>query len=80
MIITLRTFGIAREICGGNTLQIEVPDDANAGHVKQLLIEMYPRLGGLTSFLLAVNEEFAQTDTLIVASDELAIIPPVSGG
>ena len=80
MHINILTFGIAREICGGSTLRLELPDHATAGELKQLLTEQYPRLGGLNSFLLAINEEFAQSETLLNASDEIAIIPPVSGG
>jgi len=80
MKITLRAFGIAKEICGGSTLELELPEQATAGQLKQLLVEQYPRLGGLTSFLLGVNQEFAEPDTRISPSDELAIIPPVSGG
>ena len=80
MHIKILTFGIAKEICGGSSIRLEVPDQATAGELKQLLAEQYPRLGGLKSFLLAVNEEFAEPDTLLIASDEVAIIPPVSGG
>ncbi len=80
MHIKILSFGVAKEICGGSVLQLEVPDNATAGEVKQLLTEQYPRLGGLASFLLAVNEEFAEPDTLLTPNDELAIIPPVSGG
>ena len=80
MILTIRAFGIAREICGGSILQLEVSDNATAGDLKQLLTEQYPRLGGLSSFLLAMNEEFAESATLLSVGDELAIIPPVSGG
>lgn len=81
MQIKILTFGIAREICGGSaTLQLEVPEHFSAAQLRQLLTEKYPRLAGLSSFLLAVNEEFAETDTLIQPGDEIAIIPPVSGG
>lgn len=80
MMITIRAFGIAKEICGGSTFQMELSDKATAGDLKQTLSEQYPRLGNLASFLLAVNEEFAQEDTILHASDEIAIIPPVSGG
>lgn len=80
MHIKIHTFGIAKEICGGSRLQLEVPDLITAGELKQMLTGQYPRLGGLASFLLAVNEEFAEPDTVLSAGDELAIIPPVSGG
>ena len=80
MHISIRTFGIAKEICGTTLLALEIPDHATAGELKQLLVERFPRLGGLSSFLLAVNEEFAEPDTLLGSTDEIAVIPPVSGG
>lgn len=80
MQLQIRTFGIAREICGASSIALEVPESTSAGELKQLLAEKYPRLAALASFLVAVNEEFAQPDTLLAAGDELAIIPPVSGG
>lgn len=80
MHLTIHTFGIARDICGGPTLRLELPDPATAGHLKQLLVEQYPRLGQLASFLLAVNEEYAEPDLRLSPEDEIAVIPPVSGG
>lgn len=80
MILTIRAFGIAREICGGSLLEMDVPDLVTAEHLKELLKEKFPRLGGLNAFLLAVNEEFAEAATPITEKDEIAIIPPVSGG
>lgn len=80
MNITLHTFGIAREICGGSVVKMDVPDALNAGALKSILLERFPQLGNLTSFLLAVNAEFAEASTPIQSTDELALIPPVSGG
>ena len=80
MKINILTFGIARDICGGTSILVELPENATAGELKQHLTEQFPRLAGLSSLLVAVNEEFADTDTLIQAGDEVAIIPPVSGG
>lgn len=80
MNITIRAFGIAKEICGGSTFLLEIPENANAEQVKQLLAEKFSRLGQLASFVLAVNEEYAESDTLITSGDEIALIPPVSGG
>ena len=80
MHIDIQTFGIARDICGGSTVHLELPDQATAGQLKQILMERYPRLGQLASFLLAVNEEYAEPDLLLSPGDEIAVIPPVSGG
>lgn len=80
MHIELLTFGIARTICGDKLIRMELPDHATVGTLQVLLCEKYPRLGELTSFLLAVNEEYALAETLLQPGDEVAIIPPVSGG
>ncbi len=80
MHLKIHTFGIARDICGAPSLLLELPNGTTAGQLKQLLSEQYPRLGRLASFLLAVNEEYASSDTLLLPEDEIAVIPPVSGG
>jgi len=80
MLINIRAFGIAKEICGGSTFSLEIPESANAEQVKQLILEQFPRFGQLASFVLAVNEEYAEPDSLIASGDEIALIPPVSGG
>ncbi len=80
MQIKIQTFGIAREICGDAQISMLVPESTTAGQLKQLLTEQYPRLGALASFLLAVNEEYAEPHIQLQANDEIAVIPPVSGG
>lgn len=80
MHIKIHTFGIAREICGSAVLHLEVPENATAQQLKALLSDQYPRLGQLASFLLAVNEEYAEPDLPLQADDDIAVIPPVSGG
>ena len=44
------------------------------------LEEKYPRLKELASYMVAVNDEYASTNIAINENDEIAIIPPVSGG
>jgi molybdopterin converting factor subunit 1 len=80
MRLTIHTFGIARDICGGPAVELEMPDRATADQLRQRLTEQYPRLGQLASFLLAVNEAYAAPDLLLAPTDEIAVIPPVSGG
>ena len=80
MQIKIQTFGIARDICGGSVIHLDLPDNATAAQLRHGLIERYPLLGALASFLLAVNEEYAEPDTQLLPDDEIAIIPPVSGG
>lgn len=80
MEITVLAFGIAKDIFGRESVQICLTNDANVTTLKTLLEEQYPKLKELSSYMIAVNDEYAHADTVINAGDEIAIIPPVSGG
>jgi molybdopterin converting factor subunit 1 len=80
MEITVLAFGIARDIFGGASVTVELANDATTADLKASLEEKYPRLKHLTSYMVAVNNEYAEDDGLIAERDEVAIIPPVSGG
>lgn len=80
MQITILSFGIAKTIVGEKLIRMDVPEQSTAGDVRLLLAEKFPRLGELATFMLAVNEEYALPETPLQAGDEVAIIPPVSGG
>ena len=80
MKIKILAFGIAREICGTQSFELEVPEHSDTAALKQLLNEQYPRLNQLTSCILAVNEEYVVEYKMLSPGDEVAIIPPVSGG
>lgn len=78
-MIKILTFGIAREITG--SAEISSPDQAaTVGDLKQRLLTQYPALADIGTFRLAVNEEFASDTDPVHPEDEIAIIPPVSGG
>ena len=71
-------FGIVKDIFGATT--IEVDSIVDTVQLKALLEEKYPRLKELVSYAIAVNDEYAQDNVVIDSGDEVAIIPPVSGG
>lgn len=76
-------FGIAKDIVGQSEIQISVEDDAlpvTVKEMKNLMIRKFPDFGKLSSFAVAVNSEYAQDDVILNGNDEIAIIPPVSGG
>lgn len=76
---TIRTFGVAREIMGGKEIVVEITGQTVATLRKEL-IEKFPRLAGLRSFFIAVNHAYAEDIQLLTDTDEIAVIPPVSGG
>ena len=80
MIIKILAFGIAKDIMGGNTVNISLPTNATITSLRDLLKEQYPALEQLSSFMIACNNEYASGEELIKEADEIAIIPPVSGG
>lgn len=80
MEITILAFGIAKEIFGGSTLNVELESPATTAELKAQLETAYPRLRQLASYMVAVNSEYAEDGQAITARDEVAIIPPVSGG
>lgn len=73
-------FGIARDIAGSGNIKISLEDNANVGNLMDLLKDSYPKLSGLKSFLIAVNNEYAKEEVKLGPNDEIAVIPPVSGG
>jgi len=81
MKITVRYFAGHRDITGNAEEQLDLESGATVGAVWELLVERHPRLGGYSGRLLyAVNQEFATLATELHDGDELAFIPPVSGG
>ena len=80
MKVNLFSFGIAKDIIGQSNTIIEIPEGITAHALKQDLMKKYPALGGLQHFALAVNEEYSAADQIVKENDEIAIIPPVSGG
>ena len=80
MKVNILAFGIAKEIFGGSSINEELKDESAVNDLKKFLEEKFPRLKQLSSFKIAVNNHFASPDELIREHDEIAIIPPVSGG
>ncbi|HET9223330.1 MAG TPA: molybdopterin converting factor subunit 1 [Roseiflexaceae bacterium] len=81
MDVTVRYFAGHRDIAGRAEERIELSQGATVGTLWELLVGRYPRLGGYSGRLLyAVNQEFSTLETELHAGDEVALIPPVSGG
>ncbi len=80
MDLSILLFGIARDIVGNRSLEISLPEQENVAGLMIKLKEQYPGFNELKSLLIAVNDEYAPDDKLLAAGDEVALIPPVSGG
>src|SRR5205814_2252916 len=74
-------FGMLRDIVGKAAEDAELPEGADLESVFELYRGRYPRLGDLSrSIVIARNEEFADRRTRVAEGDEVAFLPPVSGG
>jgi molybdopterin synthase catalytic subunit len=76
MVVRVRLFAILRERAGRSEIELELPDGAR---VADALARLEDLAGGLP-LVMAVNREYADRDAPLEAGDELALIPPVSGG
>ena len=81
MKITVKLFAVAREVYGDDTIAVEVPAGATVGQLRNRLAAEIPKLAPLMSqILIAVNSEYATDQNPLAEGDEVACIPPVSGG
>jgi len=81
MNVVVKLFAAARELVGHPEVTVELAPGADVAELRQALAARFPRLAGLASqSLVAVNAEYAGDSTPVSEGDELALIPPVSGG
>lgn len=80
--IQVRLFARLRELCGGNReMTVELSSDADPEGCFRAIAERYPAVLELRGHLVvAVNEEYASWTQPLTEGDEVAFIPPVSGG
>ena len=73
-------FGIVKDIFSNAVIDVDCKTESSVEALKNILEKKYPRLNQLGSYMIAVNNEYASDDDTISENDEIAIIPPVSGG
>ena len=77
----VRFFAALREILGVSELSLELADGQTVGDLYRELCDRYPRLAEYGSILLySVNAEYVPPEHPLRDGDEVAFIPPVSGG
>ena len=79
--ISMLYFAMFREQIGKQSGQLTVPVGTTAGEIFGIVTAAYPALAGMrASTMVMVNEDYAAPDQLLNEGDEVALIPPVSGG
>src|SRR3954451_12494704 len=74
--VSVRLFAGLRERAGRGELELELPEGARVADALARVQHLAPGV----SLVLAVNREYASEDVVLHAGDELAVVPPVSGG
>lgn len=78
--VLVKFFGPARQIVGLEEITLEVSSDETVGQLAGRLAETYPNLGAALGIRLAVNRSYVAMNQVLHDGDEVAVIPPVSGG
>ncbi len=81
MRVNIRVFARLRDIIGVAELDRDVPTGTTAKKIWDDLVEEFPDISTYTgSISTAVNAEYAKMETVLDDGDEVAFLPPVSGG
>jgi len=81
MQVRVLFFGVLKDMAGKSADEIDVRDGAPVRDVLLHYESQLPKLRAwLPSIALAVNQQYAGPDTKLKANDEIALLPPVSGG
>ena len=84
MKVTVLLFANARELVDSSSVELELPDaEATSKSLTAALVSAYPALSDvMKTAMLAVNRKYVDKEEGIAvsATDEIAVIPPVSGG
>jgi molybdopterin converting factor subunit 1 len=79
--VRVRLFAGLREAVGASELTLELPDGATAEEAWRRMAEAHPALAPRrASLVAAINRRYAGFDSVLGPGDELAFVPPVSGG
>jgi molybdopterin synthase catalytic subunit len=81
MRVRVLFFGLLKEITGTPSEEIELAGSSTAGDLLERYSVRFPKLGAMrASIVLARNREFAALSAALADGDEVAFLPPVSGG
>jgi molybdopterin converting factor subunit 1 len=81
MLVKIRLFARLREVAGATELERTLAEPATVGDAWDALVREWPALAPYSGTVsCAVNEEYARLSATLADRDEIAFLPPVSGG
>lgn len=78
--VRIKLFAISRELVGKDEVTVKLAKQITVGDLRKMILQMYPALSTRVHFMIAVNHRVADDSMTISQTDEVAILPPVSGG
>jgi len=79
--VKLLLFASLKDIAGRRDLEMKLDDGSTLRHVTEKLASLYPEIGRMqNSVRIAINQEFADENISLNNGDEIAFLPPMSGG
>ena len=82
-MITIKFFASLKAIAEKEEEQIEVQSSISMDQLSDIISKISPRIGDIirdNKIMISVNQEMADADTVIHDGDEVAFLPPFSGG
>lgn len=81
VIVHLHLFAIFRDTIGADHILLEMPAGSTVTDLRQELSQRWPTLQNLLErSAIAINQEYVSAHHVLSSDDEVALIPPVSGG
>jgi molybdopterin converting factor subunit 1 len=79
--VRIKFFAVLKEIVGHEEVEKDVPDGTTAGGLLETMVGEHPKLGRYAKVTqVAVNHELVDLKHQVKSEDEVAFLPPVSGG
>jgi len=78
-MIKIKCFGVAKEIVQAESFELQ-STQLTVGELRKQVVSAYSEFANIKGYMVAINQEYATDDMSINGIDEVAIIPPVSGG
>ena len=80
MLVDIKLLAHCRELIGKDKITLKLKNQMTLGDLRKKILKLYPVLSQKIQFVIALNYEIVDEITPISPKDEVAILPPVSGG
>jgi len=79
--LSIKLFASLRQAMDSDEIKIDIVNEITVSQMKRIIFESFPNLKKLNiPFFVAVNHNYATDSEVVDTNDEIALIPPVSGG